>query len=150
MWNATQYFYCEVNKVLISVPASPVPSFLLCRWMIANQREAFAVQPCPMLLPPLRGWPRSRMDTQTHVTGTECSLVVVSPKLKSTWQHIAFAATCILQLCNAREPRCYGQWYPKSCLSSTGHHPASPDSRLRLHCGQPEACHCTLRLCWSV
>ena len=48
-------------------------SFLLCRWMIAKQRAAFAVRPCPMLLPPLRGWPRSRMDTRTHVTGTRCS-----------------------------------------------------------------------------
>lgn len=54
----------------ISLLASLISSFLLCRWMIAKQRAAFAVRPCPMLLPPLRGWPRSRMDTRTHVTGT--------------------------------------------------------------------------------
>lgn len=59
-------------RCVISLLASPVASLLLCRWMVAKQRAAFAVRPCPMLLPPLRGWPRSRMDTQTTVTGTLC------------------------------------------------------------------------------
>lgn len=40
--------------------------------MIAKQKAAFAVQTRPMLLPRLRGWPRSRMDTRTHMTGTQC------------------------------------------------------------------------------
>lgn len=63
----------------------------------------------------------------------------------------AFTPRCLSQLCNVRgEPRWYGQWYPKSCLSSTGHHPTPPNSRLRLHCRQSEAGDCTIRLCWLV
>lgn len=119
--------------------------FLFHRWMNAQQSPGFAVQRCPMLLPPLRGWPRSRMDIRTHVTGTQCSM------FHSSFLPQAFTSPCFLQLCNVRgEPRWYGQWYPKSCLSSTGHHPTPPSSRLRLHCGQSEASDCTIRLCWLV
>lgn len=113
--------------------------------MNAEQSPGFAVQRCPMLLPPLRGWPRSRMDIRTHVTGTQCSM------FHSSFVPQAFTSPCFLQLCNVRgEPRWYGQWYPKSCLSSTGHHPTPPSSRLRFHCGQSEASDCTIRLCWLV
>lgn len=119
--------------------------FLFRRWMNAEQSPGFAVQRCPMLLPPLRGWPRSRMDIRTHVTGTQCSM------FHPSFVPQAFTSPCFLQLCNVRgEPRWYGQWYPKSCLSSTGHHPTPPRSRLRLHCGQSEASDCTIRLCWLV
>lgn len=104
------------------------------------------------------GWTHERMwqvHCATHDLDTCFSLHKDNfPHLKNACGYLSFYLwMCVyaLQLCNVRgEPGWYGQWYPKSCLSSTGHHPAPPDSRLRLHCRQPEACHCTLRLCWLV
>lgn len=118
---------------------------LFARWMNAEQRTGFTVQRCPMLLSPLRGWPRSRMDIRTHVTGTQCSRFRYSFVLQP------FTSPCPSQLCNVRgEPRWYGQWYTKSCLSSTGRHPTPPNSRLRFRCRQSEARDCTIRLSWLV
>lgn len=118
---------------------------LFHRWMNAGQSPGFAVQRCPMLLPLLRGWPRSRMDIRTHVTGTQCSV------FHHSFVPQAFTSHCLSQLCNVRgEPRWYGQWYSKSRLSSTGHHTTAPNSRIRLHRRQSEASDCAIRLCWLV
>ena len=61
--------------LMLQVSVISIIFFLFQRWMNVEQSPGFAEQRCPMLFSPLRGWPRSRMDIRTHVTGTQCPMV---------------------------------------------------------------------------
>lgn len=157
--NATkEYFYFE------PLPFSP-PFSCAGEWLRNRERplQCDPVPCCSLLSGDGQGpgWTHERMwqvhgATKDHDTPFSLHRESI-PYFKNVRGHLFVfwmclcVFVCTLQLCNVRgEPGWYGQWNPKSCLSSTGHHPAPPDSRLRLHCRQSEACHCTLRLCWLV